>query len=128
LTPRQVRLAFSTVVKLSPPEQVNVILNDLLYHAKIARRDMLHGQSEPGDEQTTFLFAFVDCLVWIEEDAIEFWLELFVQTVRGLSGVRRESVVKRLWECISGEMGGERGLRGVAWWVNGGQNKVMARL
>jgi hypothetical protein len=77
------------------------------------------------DEQLTYFYAFVDSLPWIEEDAIEFWLDQLVFAARGLGGSRREGFVKRIWECVSGDMGGEAGMKAVEWWVNGGNTRVM---
>ena len=122
LSPRQVTLAFSTVIKLSSPVKANEIMTELLRHASTARAEPLQGGV---DEQLTYLFAAVDSLRWLEVDVIEFWLEQIVFVARGLTGRRRENIVERLWECVSGEMGGDVGLTAVEWWVNGGKGKVM---
>ena len=127
LSPRQVRLAFSTVVKLSPPTQVTMILTNLLQYAQSARTDLLPGAAtgQPTDEQLTYFFAFIDCLPWIEGDSVEFWLDQFVFTTQRVQGQRREVLVKRMWECVSGDVGGEGGMRCVEWWVNGGGTRFM---
>ena len=56
---------------------------------------------------------------------IEFWLDQVVFAVSGLKGIRRDSFVRRIWECVSGELGGEAGMKAVEWWVNGGNTRVM---
>lgn len=122
LTPRQLRLVFSTIIKLSSPTQVPIILTNLLHHTQLANADSFSGGV---DEQLTYFYAFIDCLPWIEGDSVEFWLDQVCFAARGLKGTRREGFVKRLWECVSGEMGGEGGLRAVEWWVNGGNTRVM---
>jgi len=77
----------------------------------------------------TYLFAAVDSVPWVPGDVVEFWLEQIVVVGRGLEGRRREEFVKRVWECVSGEVGGEIGMRVVEWWVNGGKDKLVeARL
>jgi hypothetical protein len=77
------------------------------------------------DEQLTYFFAFVDCLPWIEIDCIEFWMEQLDSSTRSAIGSRKDRLVQRIWECVSGEMGGELGMRAVEWWVNGGKIKVI---
>jgi hypothetical protein len=119
LTPQQFRLAFSTVVKLLPSLQ-HAILTDLLRH--------VNSQEGMGEERDVYLLAFVDCLPWIEEDAVEFWLDQLVVALQSVNMTQRDSVVKRLWECISGEMGGERGLKAVSWWINGGNAQLTSKL
>jgi hypothetical protein len=84
--------------------------------------------SEPLDEQLTYLLAFVDCLPWLSGATLEFWLEQFVVAVRDVGEPRRAVLVRRLWDVVSGEMGGENGFRAVEWWVNGGRNRVISRL
>ena len=80
---------------------------------------------QPFDEQLTYLFALVDCIPWVDEGTVEFWLDQVEFHMRGISGQRRDMLVRRIWECVSGEMGGERGLKAVAWWVNGGKTRVI---
>jgi hypothetical protein len=109
-----VRLAFSTVIKLSSPIQTNDILTRLLNHAQTTV-----------DRDATYFLALVDCLPWIEADAVEFWLEQIAFGLRGVSTARRNEIVKRLWDVVSGEMGGEAGMKAAAWWVNGGHNCVL---
>jgi hypothetical protein len=124
LSPRQVRLALSTVVKSSPPTQVNIILTNLLQHAQSARP----GPQPTGvllDEQLTYFYAFVDCLRWVDTEVIESWLGQLAFAMQNLKGQIRDEVVRRIWECVSGEMGGESGMKAVAWWVNGGMTQIM---
>ena len=45
--------------------------------------------------------------------------------MRGVKGSRRDALVRRIWEGVSGEMGGEAGMKAVEWWVNGGKTKIM---
>lgn len=106
-------------MKLSPPHQIPIILTNLLQHAQHAR------PTGPTDEQLTYFLAFIDCLPWIESNVIEFWLDQLVVATTGLKGSRRDSFVKRIWECVSGEMGGEGGMKAVEWWVNGGKARVI---
>jgi hypothetical protein len=123
LSAQQVRLAFSTVVKLSPTQQITIILTNLLRHAQSARTEVLpKGDS---DEQLTYFFAFVDCLPWIGADEIEFWFNQLVVTASCVNGERRDQLVSRIWESVSGEIGGDGGMTAVEWWVNGGNNRVI---
>jgi hypothetical protein len=114
LTPRQVRLAFSTIIKLSSSLQGNDILTNLL---KYAQRTI--------ESDTAYFLALVDCLPWIEAELVEFWLEQISFGLRGVSSGRREEIVKRIWDIVSGEMGGEAGMIAAAWWVNGGHNRIL---
>jgi hypothetical protein len=126
LSPRQIRLSFSTVIKLSSPSRINEIMTELLRRTEMASPvDIPRVSESPRDEQSTYLFAAIDSLLWIDKDTLEFWLEQIVFTARVLSGRRRDEFIKRLWECLSGEMGGEARMVAVEWWVKGGQNKVM---
>ena len=102
-------------MRLSPPRQVTIILTNLLQHTQSAKTE---------EEQLTYFLAFVDCLPWVEADAIEFWLNQIVFAAEGLRGSSRDTFVKRIWECISGDMGGDSGLKAVEWWVNGGRTDV----
>jgi len=105
------------VVKLSPPDQVTIILTRLLQRAQHAQTTPIRGGTRD-DEQLTYFLAFVDCLLWIETEAIEFWLNQLVFAAAPLQGGRRDTLRQHLWECISGVMGGEPGLKAVEWWVN----------
>jgi hypothetical protein len=69
----------------------------------------------------TYFLAFVDCLPWIENEDIGFWLDLLSLKVKCLGGEQEKGVWKRVWEVVSSESG----LGGVEWWVNGGREKVM---
>jgi hypothetical protein len=109
-----VRLAFSTVIKLSSSIQTNDILAGLLNHAQTTV-----------ERDPTYFLALVDCLPWIEADAVEFWLEQIAFGLRGVSTGRRNEIVKRLWDVVSGEMGGEAGMKAAAWWVNGGHTRLL---
>jgi hypothetical protein len=106
LSPRQFRLAFSTVVKLSTATQVNAILTELLEYGKTST------------DRVVFLLAMIDCLPWINEDAIQFWLDQIGVSIRTMQQPHRESAQSRLWECISGEIAGERGIKALSWWIN----------
>src|SRR5271154_363060 len=117
LTSRQVRLAFSTIVKLSSPDQVTIILTRLLQRAQNAQTIPIPGGT-PDDEQLTYFFAFVDCLPWIETEATEFWLDQLFFTAAVLQGRRSNTLHQHIWECISGVIGGEAGMKAVEWWVN----------
>jgi len=122
-----VRLAFATVVKLSPPHQAPTILNSLLSHAAQATTTPFPAgePGQPNDEELTYLFAFVDCLKWIEAENMEYWLDQLAWTMQRVTGTRRTQLNKRIWDCISSEMGGERGFKAVEWWVNGGKSKIL---
>lgn len=68
----------------------------------------------------------MDCLPWLGVEEIEFWLNQLVIAMRGVKGLRRDVLVRRIWEGVSGEMGGEAGMKAVEWWVNGGKAKIMS--
>ena len=68
----------------------------------------------------------MDCLPWLGVEEIEFWLNQVVIAMRGVKGLRRDVLVRRIWEGVSGEMGGEAGMKAVEWWVNGGKAKIMS--
>jgi hypothetical protein len=106
---------------------VKVILTNLLNHARHARTDSftIVTMGQPSDEQLTYFFAFVDCLPWVEWEEVEFWLTQVAFVTMGMQGRRKEELVQRIWECVSGEMGGEGGLKAVEWWVNGGKMRLM---
>jgi hypothetical protein len=72
----------------------------------------------------TYFFAFVDCLPWIEIEAIEFWLDQLFFAATVLEGRRRSTLQQHIWECISGVMGGEAGMKAVEWWVNKSDPKM----
>ena len=76
------------------------------------------------DEQLTYLFAFVDSLKWIDAEVIEFWLDRMVDAARNIHGKRRDQFIQRLWECVSGELGGNAGIRTFEWWISGGKRKL----
>ena len=116
-------------MKLSSPQQVNVVLTNLLQHAKFARSTPLpnsgNDQKQPLDEQSTYFFALIDCLPWIDNDQLEFWLNQVWQEVHNIQGQRREAIIRRLWECVSGEMGGDAGMTAVEWWLHRPQPSVL---
>jgi hypothetical protein len=115
LSPRQFRLAISTVVKVSPEGIATEILSGVLDRVK---RDKTH--------DLTYLFAVVDSLPWLRPEEVDFWLNQVVWTAQPTG--KEGEVRKRVWECISGEMGGETGLNAVQWWVNGGNSKLFSNL
>jgi hypothetical protein len=123
LTPRQVRLAFSTVVKLSPPAQVTIVLTKLLQRAQTAQIAPLAG-SVQNDEQLTYFLAFVDCLPWLEVETVDFWLDQLVFVSRIVQGRRKDVLRQHIWDTISGVMGGEVGMKAVEWWVNKSGSKI----
>jgi hypothetical protein len=55
-------------------------------------------------------------------------MDQLVFALRSVDGSLRNEIVKRLWDCISGEMGGERGLKAISWWVNGGNHDITSKL
>lgn len=67
----------------------------------------------------------MDCLPWIQNDDIAFWLDLLSLKTkilrRGQGGDQEEKVWRRVWEVVSSEAG----LGGVEWWVNGGGERVL---
>jgi hypothetical protein len=70
--------------------------------------------TRPLDERTTYFLGFIDCLPWVEDDATEFWMDQLVFALQSIDGSMRNEIVKSLWDCISGEMGGERGLKAIS--------------
>lgn len=129
LSPRQVRLAFSTVVKLSSDHQATIILDNLLRHAQTARTDPLPlsmgAENTPMDEQLTYLLAFIDCMPWISADTVVFWFDQFDQVVKPIEGPRGNVLVGRLMDVVMEGMGGEVGFAAFKWWVNGGSTRIL---
>jgi hypothetical protein len=49
---------------------------------------------------------------------VEFWLDQVWNAMKSVKGGRREGIVRRVWECVSAEMGGDGGISAVEWWIN----------
>lgn len=144
ISPRQFRLAFSTLMQiLSPPFPVSATRPDLaetlleMVHLRIPQAGQLplpatHDQSlaapPPMSEQSALVLTLIDALPYLPLPIVEEWMNVAAGALHAVSDPMLKDVTKhRFWEILgSGEMDVERAAIGVAWWgTKGGRELVL---
>lgn len=144
ISPRQFRLAFSTLMQiLSPPfpvsatnpELAETLLEMVRFRIPTAGQSFLppapdQGQAaqEPMSEQSALVLTLIDALPFLPLPIVEDWMTIVGTALHEIADVAmRESTKHRLWEILgSGEMDVERATIGVAWWgTKGGRELVL---
>ncbi|KAH6625559.1 hypothetical protein C7974DRAFT_463988 [Boeremia exigua] len=147
LSPRQFRLAFKTLLRVTaPPSPLSASHPDLpatllelvlhrATHAPTAPLPpdatalALQGSDAPPpplSEQAVLALALVDALPYVDPGVLGEWLPLVAGLVSGIedSGMRG-AVQERVWEVLVGEMDAERGGVAVGWWTTGGGREAV---
>lgn len=153
LSPRQFRLAFKTLLRVTaPPSPLSssqpdlpAILCELVHHRALSApstplptasipppapnnaEEVPEGES-PLSEQAVLVLTLLDALPILPVPLLEEWLPLCAELANKVEGEELKSVVrKRFWEVlVSGEMDPERSLVAVAWWsTRGGRERVL---
>lgn len=144
ISPRQFRLAFSTLMQiLSPPFPVSATRPDLaetlleMVLLRIPQAGQVplpatHDQSlsapPPMSEQSALVLTLIDALPYLPLPIVEEWMDVAAGALHGVSDSMLRDVTKqRFWEILgSGEMDVERAAIGVAWWgTKGGRELVL---
>ncbi|KAF2497571.1 hypothetical protein BU16DRAFT_482646, partial [Lophium mytilinum] len=149
LSPRQFRLAFRTLLRVTaPPSALSATqpdlpatLLELVHHralhaptAALAPDSVqlaLAGSDAPPpplSEQAVLVLTLLDALPYLPVPLLEEWLPLCADLVNLIDDDAMREVVKgRFWEVlISGEMDPERSSAAVAWWgTRGGREAVL---
>jgi hypothetical protein len=147
LSPRQFRLAFKTMIRISSPLfplaqsqplLPSILLETIFEKAKYAPTHALQEarvmpqstiQRMPAlSEQAVLAMAMIDSLCFLHPELLEEWLPLTAALVVQIGdGEMRRACQVRFWEAISGgEMDVERAALCVAWWnTRGGREHVL---
>jgi hypothetical protein len=149
LSPRQFRLAFKTLLRVTaPPSALSATQPDLpatllelvhfrALHAPITPLPLdsvqlaLAGSDAPPpplSEQAVLVLTLLDALPYLPISLMEEWMPLCAELVNLIDDATMREVVKgRFWEVlISGEMDPERSGAAVAWWgTRGGREAVL---
>lgn len=145
ISPRQFRLAFSTLMQiLSPPFPVSGTQPELaetlleMVHLRIphagqgilpATQDQGQGAAPPPmSEQSGLVLTLIDALPYLPFPIVEEWMNAAAGALHEIPDrVLREVAKQRFWELLgSGEMDVERAAIGVAWWgTKGGRELVL---
>lgn len=145
ISPRQFRLAFSTLMQiLSPPfpvsatqpELAETLLEMVHYRIPHAGQALLPaGQDQdqqkappPMSEQSALVLTLVDALPFLPLSILEDWMNIAAGALYEIADpALREVVKQRVWTILSsGEMDVERAAIGVAWWgTKGGRELVL---
>lgn len=144
ISPRQFRLAFSTLMQiLSPPFPVSVTRPDLaetlleMVHFRIpqagqvplpASEDQSLSAPPPMSEQSALVLTLIDALPFLSLPIVEDWMNLAAGALHEIADPTLKDVAKqRFWDLLgSGEMDVERAAIGVAWWgTRGGRELVL---
>lgn len=148
LSPRQFRLAFKTLLRVTaPPSPLSATQPDLpatllelvYFRALSAPSTPLPPQATtqgrmapdtqiPLSEQAVLTLTLLDALPFLPIDLLEEWLPISADLVHRISDeTMREECKKRLWDIlISGEMDPDRSNVCVAWWsTHGGREFVL---
>lgn len=145
ISPRQFRLAFSTLMQiLSPPFPVSATQPELaetlleMVHFRIphagqailpATHDQGQGSAPPVmSEQSALVLTLIDALPYLPLSIVEEWMNAVAGSLHEiLEPALREVTKQRFWELLgSGEMDVERAAIGVAWWgTKGGRELVL---
>ncbi|KAJ4424710.1 hypothetical protein N0V82_000638 [Gnomoniopsis sp. IMI 355080] len=144
ISPRQFRLAFSTLMQiLSLPFPVSATRPDLaetlleMVHFRVpqagqvplpATQDQSLSAPPPMSEQSALVLTLIDALPFLSLPIVEDWMNLAATALHEVSDPMLKDVAKqRFWELLgSGEMDVERAAIGVAWWgTKGGRELVL---
>ncbi|KAJ4391230.1 hypothetical protein N0V93_004847 [Gnomoniopsis smithogilvyi] len=144
ISPRQFRLAFSTLMQiLSPPFPVSATRPDLaetlleMVHFRVpqagqiplpATQDQSLSAPPPMSEQSALALTLIDALPFLSLAIVEDWMNLAAGALHEVSDpILRDVAKHRFWEILgSGEMDVERAAIGVAWWgTKGGRELVL---
>lgn len=145
ISPRQFRLAFSTMMQiLSPPFPVSATQPGLaetllemvhfrIPHAGQAILPAIHDQGQgsappPMSEQSALVLTLIDALPYLPLPILEEWMNAVAGSLHEIPDpALREVAKQRFWELLgSGEMDVERAAIGVAWWgTKGGRELVL---
>lgn len=144
VSPRQFRLAFSTLMQiLSPPFPVSATQPELaetlleMVRFRVSRADQRilpatqntedQAATLPMSEQSALVLTLIDALPYLSLPILEDWMEMAAIALHEISGpMLQEAVKHRFWEILgSGEMDVERAAVGVAWWGTKGGRKLV---
>ncbi|KAF2277800.1 uncharacterized protein EI97DRAFT_374293 [Westerdykella ornata] len=149
LSPRQFRLAFRTLMRVTaPPSALSAshpdlpaTLLELVFHRALHAPTValppdettlaLQGSDAPPpplSEQAVLALTLLDALPYLSIPLLEEWMPLCAQLLNRIDdGMMREAVRARFWEVlVSGEMDPERSGVAVAWWTTrGGREMVL---
>ena len=148
LTPRQFRLAFKTLMRVtSPPSALSAsepelgatlleIVHDRALHAAtvplpldLTSAAAILGNDEPPlSEQAVLVLTLIDALPFVSVELLEEWLPLAAGLVNQIQDtIMKEAAKRRFWEIIiGGEMDADRSQVCVAWWgTRGGRELVL---
>lgn len=145
VSPRQFRLAFSTLMQiLSPPfpvsatqpELAETLLEMVRFRIPMADQRLLpesqgsEGQdvAPPVSEQSALVLTLIDALPYLSLSILEDWMEMTALALHELpASALQEFTKQRFWEILgSGEMDVQRAAVGVAWWgTKGGRELVL---
>lgn len=145
ISPRQFRLAFSTLMQiLSPPFPVSATQPELaetlleMVRFRVTKADQRilpaarNGEEQdaapPMSEQSALALTLIDALPYLSLHMLEDWMEMAAVALHEIPVPMLRDVAKhRFWEILgSGEMDVERSAVGVAWWgTKGGRELVL---
>jgi hypothetical protein len=143
LSPRQFRLAFKTLLRVtlppsalasSDPDLVPALLELLRHRAEHANPALMPAAdatststSTPASEQSTLTLAALDVLPLFPRRLLDEWLPLAANLVqRVAAGPLQEECRARLWQIVSdGELDPDRALVSFAWWSGGQQQSQL---
>lgn len=149
LSPRQFRLAFKTLMRVTAPPSpisashpdLSAALMELVHHRALNAPIQplapdettlaLQGSDAPPpplSEQAVLTLTLLDALPFLPISLLEEWMPLCAELLNQIDEpAMRETVKARYWEVlISGEMDPERSGAAVAWWgTRGGRDMVL---
>ncbi|KAF2201729.1 hypothetical protein GQ43DRAFT_415219 [Delitschia confertaspora ATCC 74209] len=148
LSPRQFRLAFKTLMRVTAPPaplsasqpDLPATLLELLHHRALSAPShplppdettlALQGSDAPPpplSEQAVLALTLLDALPLLPVPFLEEWLPLAAELLNLIEDeVMREAVKSRFWEVlVNGEMDSERSGVAVAWWGTRGGREVV---
>ncbi|KAF3769830.1 hypothetical protein M406DRAFT_86641 [Cryphonectria parasitica EP155] len=145
ISPRQFRLAFSTLMQiLSPPFPVSgtrpelgeTLLEMVRFRIPSAGQGLLspathdhsHAAPQPMSEQGALVLTLIDALPFLPPPIVEEWMNAIGRALHEISDPSmREAAKHRFWEILgNGEMDVERAAISVAWWgTKGGRELVL---
>lgn len=146
VSPRQFRLAFSTLMQiLSPPfpvsatqpELAETLLEMVRFRIPHADRRLIPAPPDaevqmaappPMSEQSALVLTLIDALPFLPLPIVEDWMNAVAGALHEIpDAALREVAKQRFWEILgSGEMDVERAAVGVAWWgTKGGRELVL---
>ncbi|KAF1970770.1 hypothetical protein BU23DRAFT_472993 [Bimuria novae-zelandiae CBS 107.79] len=149
LSPRQFRLAFKTLMRVTAPPSaisashpdLSATLMELVHHRALNAPTQplppdettlaLQGSDAPPpalSEQAVLTLTLLDALPFLPISLLDEWMPLCAELLNHIDdSAMRETVKARYWEVlVSGEMDSERSGAAVAWWgTRGGRDMVL---